>query len=196
MRKILKYLLIGVLFFVAILIATFYGYKSSTLNKLQAEEMIINGIWNSIYKESYTRLYTIEKLLIEANCNTANIKSEIEKNKKYRNINSVEELWNLEYFTNKEYLKVKECLQKNKVNKENIDSLNSGAEELNRLINRYNSAVLNFNKSCSVFPNFLFVKEAGISKKKFYYLEYNKDNDKYYQNKQEVEYWIETGQWK
>src|SRR5690606_36263700 len=115
--------------------------------------------------------------------------------KKNRKMDNVEQLWDLEYLTNKEYLKIERCLHENIKDSKTFDSLNLRNKKLNEIIDDYNSSVLDFNKVCSVFPNFLFVKKKGFDKKKFFNLKYGENNEGYYYQKKKTEHWIETGQW-
>ena len=98
----------------------------------------------------------MEKLPNVSGCDIFLINNRIIQNKSERNLNKIDELWNLEYATNKAYLTLEKCFVEKSSNKTQIDSLNSNAEQLNKLVDEYNANVKDFNKYYSTFPNFIF----------------------------------------
>ncbi|WP_172284391.1 hypothetical protein [Chryseobacterium sp. LAM-KRS1] len=195
MKKFLLILLASTVSFVAICFAVFYSYKSFVLEKLRQKDNHIKEVWSSLYKESLERTLVIENLINISNCDRSSIDSTIVKNKSNRDPNKVEELWNLEYTTNKAYIQLGKCFEGKSNTKIKTDSLKLNAEKLNRIVDEYNANVLDFNKYYSIFPNFMFGSQEGFRRKKFFYLKYGEDNEEYYKQKKKTDKWIETGKW-
>lgn len=195
MKKFLVIFLVGVVLFLTFCFVAFYGYKSSVLGKLKQQDIHIEKIWSSLYKKSSSRILAIENLANSSNCDKSIIDSIIDKNKTNRNPNQIDELWNLEYEVNKIYLNLENCFERQSNNKIKIDSLKLNAEELNKIVDEYNSDVLDFNKYYSTFPNFMFGSKEGFRRKKFFYLKYGESNEDYYNQKKKTDKWIETGKW-
>lgn len=195
MKKFLLISLASIALFATLCLVAFYGYKSSVLGKMKQIDNHIEKIWNSLYRKSSDRILAIENLTNNSNCDKIAINSTIINNKTNRNVSKVDELWNLEYEVNKAYLSLEECLKEQPDYKEKVDSLKLNAEELNKLVDEYNSNVLDFNKYYSTFPNFIFGSREGFRREKFFYLKYGEDNDEYYNQKKKTNKWIETGKW-
>lgn len=195
MKKFLLIFLAGIVLFIALCFVAFYGYKLSVIGNLKQKEVHIEKIWDSLYKKSSYRILVIENLTNNSNCDKIAIDSTIIKNKTNRNASKVDELWNLEYEVNKAYLNLEKCFEEQSNNKIKIDSLKLNAEELNKIVDEYNSNVLDFNKYYSTFPNFMFGSKEGFRREKFFYLKYGEDNEEYYNQKKKTDKWIETGKW-
>ncbi|WP_336665158.1 LemA family protein [Elizabethkingia meningoseptica] len=193
MKKILLIFLASIILLLVFGFVGFYGYKSSVLGKLKQQDNQIEKIWGSLYKKSLSRILVIESLTNNSNCNKVIIDSIIDKNKANRSPTQVEDFWNLEYEVNKAYLNLEKCIEKQPNNKSKVNTLKLNAEELNKIVDEYNSNVLNFNKYYSTFPNFMFGSKEGIRRKKFFYLKYGENNDDYYNQKKKTDKWIETG---
>ncbi|WP_131828131.1 hypothetical protein [Elizabethkingia ursingii] len=194
MKKLLLIFLGGIILFLAFGFVVYNGYKSSILVKLKQQDSQIEKIWKSLYQKSSSRILAIENLANNPNCDKGIIDSIIDKNKTSRSLNQVDELWNLEYEVNKAYLNLEKCIEEQPDNKIKLDPLKLNAEELNKIVDEYNSNVLDFNKYYSTFPNFIFGGKEGIQRKKFFYLKYGENNEDYYNQKKKTDEWIETGE--
>ncbi|MCL1667210.1 hypothetical protein M2T82_03950 [Elizabethkingia ursingii] len=194
MKKFLLIFLASIILFLVFSFVVFDGYKSSILVKLKQQDSQIEKIWSSLYQKSSSRILAIENLANSSDCNKVIIDSTIDKNKTNRSPNQVDELWNLEYEVNKAYLNLEKCIEEQPDNKIKITPLKLNAEELNKIVDEYNSNVLDFNKYYSTFPNFMFGSKEGIRRKKFFYLRYGENNDDYYNQKKKTDKWIETGE--
>ena len=125
----------------------------------------------------------IENLANNSNCDKVIIDSIIDKNKTNRSPKPIDGLWNLEYEVNKAYLNLEKCIEDQPDSKINLNPLKLNAEELNKIVDEYNSNVLDFNKYYSTFPNFVFGSKEGIRRKSFY-LRYGENNEDYYNQKE------------
>ena len=195
MKKILFTFLIAIVLLLTFCYLIFYSYKVSVLVELKQKDDHIKEIWSLLYKKSSDRLILMEKLPNVSGCDIFLINNRIIQNKSERNLNKIDELWNLEYATNKAYLTLEKCFVEKSSNNTQIDSLNSNAEQLNKLVDEYNANVKDFNKYYSTFPNFIFGSKKGFRREKFFYLKYGHDNEEYYNQKKKAEKWIETGKW-
>ncbi|HAY3500073.1 hypothetical protein HZQ11_12230 [Elizabethkingia anophelis] len=194
MKKFLLVFLGGIILFLAFGFVVYDAYKSSILVKLKQKDSQIEKIWNSLYQKSSSRILAIENLANNSNCDKVIIDSIIDKNKTSRSLNQVDELWNLEYEVNKAYLNLEKCIEDHPDSKIKLNPLKLNAEELNKIVDEYNSDVLDFNKYYSTCPNFVFGSKEGIRRKKFFYLRYGENNEDYYNQKNKTDKWIETGE--
>ncbi|WP_410221849.1 hypothetical protein [Pedobacter sp.] len=196
MKKKVYVLLIIVTAFAIICFSVFYLFKRSILEELEEKNNDIELIWTSLYQKSAKRLFDLDSLSVVngINCNTDSLRLTILKNKKERNIKDVEALWLLEYNTNKQYLKIEHCYTEKATLKGKLDSLQYDAIELNQIVEKYNIYVKEFNLFYSTFPNFIFAKNGGFKRKKYFYLKFGMDNEALYLEKKKIEKWIETGE--
>lgn len=196
MKKNVYVLLIIISVFVIICFSAFYLFKRNTLKQLEEKNNTIELIWASLYQKSTKRLFDLDDLSVVngINCNTDSLRLTILKNKKERNIKDVEALWLLEYNTNKQYLKIEHCYIEKATLKAKLDSLQDNAAELNQIVEKYNIYVKEFNLFYSTFPNFIFAKNGGFKRKKYFDLKFGMDNEALYLEKKKIERWIETGE--
>jgi len=194
MKKIILRFFIVFVLIITICIILFYSYKTHTLNKLNQQNVKIDSIWNSIYAESENRLKLLDKLSI-TDCASNKISDEITNNISKRNLTEIDSLWELEYKTNKEFFLIEDCLNKHISNKIMLGSLKFNAYKLNKIVEAYNTKVLDFNKYYTFFPNSIIAKKVGLKRKKFFYMKYGENNDDYYNQKLKTKKWVETGKW-
>lgn len=170
--------------------------KKSIIGQLNEKNQKIEMIWMNIYSSSYNRLLHLERLngIAKSKCTSDSLTFYIVENKKTRNIKDVENLWFLEYNTNKQFLQIKPCYEAELSTASILLSLKDNASKLNKIVSDYNSLVREYNLYYSTFPNFLFAKGSGHKRKKYFELSFGMDNEKVYSDKMSLKKWIMTGE--
>lgn len=196
MKKSIYILLLILAIFIAICLSVFYLLKRNTLKQLKEKDANIGLMWEAIFHKMTTRLNHLDELSLVkgTGCSSDSLRIAILENKKERNVGEVKALWLLEYRTNQQYVKVGPCYAKKPKLKGKLQVLINSAEELNQLLDSYDAYVREFNLYYSTFPNFLFAKEGGFKRRKFFDLKYGQDNEAIFIEKKKIEKWIETGE--
>jgi outer membrane receptor protein involved in Fe transport len=65
-------------------------------------------------------------------------------------------------------------------------------QELNGLMNEYNSSVKNYNVYYTIFPHFIFAKRKGFKRDKYLTIEYGKENQDPIEKSKEVPEWAKN----
>jgi hypothetical protein len=188
----------GILFFTGLILSlifiSFFIYRHVKLESIKNESAIIDNNWKKIYYLRNQRNSLIIKL-VKSNGYSDSILAWKYLNKKLE-ITQIDSLWENEYNLNELVI---EMTSKNKSESKNnkiiktIENLNI---ELNAKLNEYNSRVLMYNKIYSTFPIFIFAKNVGLRRKKFFNLKYGETNTKLLEVKKKNNKWIESGSWK
>lgn len=196
MKKAISILLIIVVTLVITCLVVFYLLKRNALKQFEEKNIRITLIWESFYQKNTKRLLSLDSLSVvnDINCNKDSLCSAILKNVRERNIKEVDALWLLEYNTNKQYLKTVNCYAEKTILKEKLKSLQNNANELNQILEQYNTYVKEFNVFYSTFPNLFFARDTGFKRKKYFDLKFGVDNEALFLEKKRIKNWIETGE--
>ncbi|MFA9189389.1 LemA family protein [Flavobacterium magnesitis] len=177
-----KVFLIVTLLFVGL----YFGYKNITKNNLEDKLQTLNDNWTELLKlqdeknnfleilvnNSSSNIQYIDSLNINLAEYTKNRRSVIECNPSF-----VYE----QYLSNKYTLPLIKFYSKNEqlVDNEKKNTLMNVAnniEKINKVIEKYNSSVRDYNLYYSSFPNFIIAKSYGFKRKDYFEIQYGIEN--------------------
>lgn len=179
MKKKFSYIFLIILIFGGLVVLFISIYKNSVINNLNEKQISTNTKWSQLYEASMERLYLMEKFsLILSESDSLKFIELIAENKdkrtKYKEGNSIDFV-KLEFDLNEAFL-YNLNKSKNEI-PEIINSINEENDKINKLVTEYNNDVKDFNRYFSTFPNFIFAKQNGISKMKYFTIKYGLKNE-------------------
>ena len=188
MKSFLKYLFIITIVIIAIIASFFYFYKSTVINNLTEKNKTVTSIWSELYENSNNRIKLLKTLTIDLKDKDVafdSLKIAVDNNYRNRGLYKDECSLNFvkqEYDLDKVYLKIfikysTDSILKNSKEYELLKQVNYRDNKINDIIEDYNNATLDYNKYISIFPNFIFAKRNGFSKKKYFTIKFGKENE-------------------
>jgi len=187
MKKFFKPYLIAILLFSILSVTILSIYRASVINNLENKKRIVDSSWLNIFINCSKRIVLLENLnsiVKSKNINVGDLNILMSKYRKYQNIYKSQctlDFVKLEYDLNNAYLKIKDALKNDTICKSTRNNplydLEINDEKANFAIEKYNNQVLNYNKYISIFPNFIFAKNHGYVKRKYFNIKYGLKND-------------------
>lgn len=186
MRKVLiglfKVFLIVTLLFVGL----YFAYKSITKNNLEDKLKTLNDNWSELLKLQDEKSNFLEILV---NKNSPNIQyvdslniSLIEYTKNRKSIGECNpSLVYEQYLSNKYMLPLIKFYSENDqladVEKKNaLKNIRDNIERINKVIEKYNSSVRDYNLYYTSFPNFIIAKSYGFKRKDYFEIQFGVEN--------------------
>lgn len=184
MNKYIKplYILLSII----LLLAFIFFYRNNVLNNLRLKNEIVDSKWSEIYANGDRRIVLLKAIVSIAKTKSVYFDSlnlVIENYCKDRTLYKNEftlDLVKREFELNKEYLKLlpkykKESLPRQE--KDLIKELYNDDIIINKTIDDYNNSTLEYNQYISTFPNFIFAKQKGFIKRKYFTIKYGLKNE-------------------
>lgn len=186
MKKTFKYWLIAILFCSVLSISIFNLHRSSVIDSFESKTRILDSSWSKIFANSNERIVLLQSIvskLENKNIIVDSLAILIEKYRKYENLYKKEctlDFVKLEFDLNKVYLEIMLHFKNDTLFEKNVKNalmqLQLNNKEANIEIDNYNNLTLRYNKYLSVFPNFIFAKKYGYSKRKYFIIKYGIEN--------------------
>jgi hypothetical protein len=154
---------------------------------MEEKQNKIENVWGKVLKNSDDRSNLLKQItypipLVSKFTDTNNLKMNIFDSSNNINIHECTLAFERkEYFINNIYLNIlvqlkDDTLLNNNKNHKIFNELKSNDTLSNAVADEYNNLVLDYNRYISFFPNFVFAKQNGFSKKKYFNIKYGIQN--------------------
>jgi hypothetical protein len=162
-------------------------YKKGLAQNFQNRNKVIDSSWSKVFALSNKRNVLLNSLVSKLEIKNATVDSlnlYIEEYLRHESLYRKEcslDFVKLEFDLNKLYLELTanckndSLMEKNKISV--LKKLEVNNKEANTAIDHYNNLALRYNKYFSVFPNFIFAKNYGYTKRKFFTIKYGVKNE-------------------
>jgi hypothetical protein len=187
MKKSSKYWVIAILIFSALLIILFNLYRSGVAQGFEHKTKLLDSSWSDVVALSNKRnvlLNSLASRIENKNATVDSLNRLIEKYHKHESFFRKKcslDFVKLEFDLNRLYLDISEFYKKDTLFTKNeiniLQKLEVNKKEANAAIDKYNQLALDYNKYLSVFPNFIFAKNYGYAKRKFFTIKYGFANE-------------------
>lgn len=170
---------------ILLFIGLYFAYKSMTKNNLVEKLNCLNKNWNELLKlqESKDKYLSIlanncpqDIMYIDSLNVTLLASTKTKKEIKECNPNLVY----YQYLSNKYMLPIMKYYSDNQIGdtekQKALKRLENNIDDINKIIEKYNSSVRDYNRYYSSFPNFIIAKSYGFKRKDYFEIRYGIEN--------------------
>lgn len=178
MKKIISFLLKGLILVILVVTGIWLLYKNHARNNLETKLNLLNENWSKVVKLQDERQYLLYGLIKERPQNIKYLDSLEEILSKYNDYKGREcdsAIIYHQYLANKYALPLLDFYLKDKGTSHN-PKIRACTDTINKAIENYNFSVKDYNEYFSVFPNFIIGKSIGLKRKKYFYIQFGIEN--------------------
>lgn len=186
MRKALIVLAKVLLIITLLFVGLYFAYKSITKNNLEDKLKTLNNNWTELLKLQDEKNNLLGILVKNSSPNIQYVDSlnvnliEYTKNRKSIGECNPSLVYN-QYLSNKYMLPLLKFYSgnnqlENVEKKKTLKNIQDNIERINKVIEKYNSSVRDYNLYYTSFPNFIIAKSYGFKRKDYFEIQYGIEN--------------------